>query len=281
MTTLANIRDDVRNRLVETTADFYTNAELLVWINYAYRRFIQRTEWLEKMRAQPLVANQYDYTIPSDVTKLLAVRYRDQYDVAPLDMAEWFEYVGTFQSNGVPPQAYRQFPWDSKMRIYPIPSAASTATTVTGVHNTTVTTLTVGDTTGFPTRGTLLINDSEQIRYTALTATTFTGCIRGDGGTTAASYVGTETVKWAELEIYYTYMPTALSADGDILATPSMFDETIVDLTLSIALQKRDKYALAEKHFSRAEAYMTKALEDRTKQTRDKYPNLKDVSMEL
>ena len=281
MTTLANIRDDIRNRLVETTADFYTNAELLVWINYAYRRFIQKTEWLERMRAQPIVANQYEYTLPTDVTKIVAVRYRDQYDVAPLDMAEWFEYVGTFQSTGVPTQVYRQFPWDTKIRIYPIPSAASAATTVTGVHNTSVTTITVGSATDFPTRGTVILNDSEQVRYTAKTATTLTGCLRGDGGTTAASYVGAETVKWAELEVYYTYMPTALASDSDVLATPSMFDETIADLTLSIALQKRDKYALAEKHFTRAEEYITKALEDRTKQNRDKYPNFKDVSMEL
>ena len=281
MTTLANVRDDIRNRLVETTADFYTNAELLVWINYAYRRFIQKTEWLERMRAQPLVANQYEYTLPSDVTKIVAVRYRDQYDVAPLDMAEWFEYVGTFQSTGVPTQVYRQFPWDSKIRIYPIPSAASAATTITGAHNTSVTTITVGSTTDFPTRGTLLLNDSEQVRYTAKTATTFTGCLRGDGGTTAASYAGAETVKWAEIEVYYTFMPTALASDGDVLATPSMFDETIADLTLAIALQKRDKYALAEKHFTKADEYITKALEDRTKQNRDKYPNFKDVSMEL
>lgn len=281
MTTLANIRDDIRNRLVETTADFYTNAELLVWINYSIKRFIQRTEWLERMRAQPLVANQYEYTLPTDVNKIVAVRYRDQYDVEPQDMAEWFEYVGTFQSTGVPPQVYRQFPWDHKIRIYPIPSAASASTTVTGAHNDTVTTITVGDTTSFPTRGTITINGSEQVRYTAKTATTFTGCIRGDGGTTAASYTGTEAVRWAELEVYYTYSPTALSSDSDVLATPSMFDETIVDYVLSIALQKRDKYALAEKHFKKAEDYVTKALEDRTKANRDKYPNFKDVSMEL
>ena len=281
MTTLANIRDDIRNRLVETTADFYTNAELLVWINYAIKRFVQRTEWLEKMRGFALVANQYDYTLASDALKVLAVRYRDQYDVMPLDMAEWFNYVGTFQSTGVPPQVYRAFPWDTKLRIYPIPSAASAATTVTGSHNTSVTTITVGDTTDFPTRGTVILNDSEQVRYTAKTATTFTGCIRGDGGTTAASYTGTETVKWAELEVYYTYQPVALSGDSDTVATPPMFDETIVDYVLSIALQKRDKYALAEKHFKRAEEYVNRALEDRTKATRDRYPNFKDVSGEV
>src|SRR3990167_2025921 len=281
MTTLANIRDDIRNRLVETTADFYTNAELLVWINYAIKRFVQRTEWVERMRAQPLVANQYDYTLPSDCNKVVAVRYRDQYDVEHQDMAEWFDYVGTFQSTGVPPQVYRPFPWDTKIRIYPIPSASSEATTVTGSHNTTVTTITVGDTTDFPTRGTVIINDSEQVRYTAKTATTLTGCIRGDGGTTAASYVGAETVKWAELEVYYTYQPVALSGDSDTVATPPMFDETIVDYVLSIALQKRDKYALAEKHFKRAEEYVNRALEDRTKATRDRYPNFKDVSGEV
>ena len=281
MTTLANIRDDIRNRLVETTADYYTNAELLVWINYSIKRFIQRTEWLERMRAQPLVANQYDYTLPTDCVKIIAVRYRDNDDVEPQDMEEWFDYVGSFQSTGVPPQVYRQFPWDSKIRIYPIPTTSSEATTVTGVHNTTVTTITVGDTTDLPTRGVVLINDSEQVRYTAKTSTTLTGCVRGDGGTTAASYTGTETVKWAELEVYHTYTPTALSSDSDVLATPPMFDEVIVDYVMAIALQKRDKYALADKHFKKADEYVTKAMEDRAKMARDKYPNFKDVFGEI
>ena len=57
-----------------------------------------------------------------------------------------------------------------------------------GAINNSVTTITVDSTTGFPTSGTINI-DLELITYTAKTATTFTGCVRGVNGTTAASHL--------------------------------------------------------------------------------------------
>ena len=56
-----------------------------------------------------------------------------------------------------------------------------------GGINASVTTITVDSTAGFSTAGRLLI-DQELITYTGITSTTFTGCIRGVQGTTAASH---------------------------------------------------------------------------------------------
>ena len=50
-----------------------------------------------------------------------------------------------------------------------------------------MTTITVDATSGFTTTGTLLIG-TEQITYTGVTTTTFTGCSRGANNTTAASH---------------------------------------------------------------------------------------------
>jgi hypothetical protein len=57
-----------------------------------------------------------------------------------------------------------------------------------GALNNSTTTVTVDSTTGFPTSGTIDI-DSELITYAAKTGTTFTGCVRGTNGTTAASHL--------------------------------------------------------------------------------------------
>jgi len=51
-----------------------------------------------------------------------------------------------------------------------------------------VETMTVTSTTGYPTTGTVLIG-SEQVTYTAITATTFTGLTRGANGTTSAAHI--------------------------------------------------------------------------------------------
>jgi hypothetical protein len=56
-----------------------------------------------------------------------------------------------------------------------------------GSINNSVTTITVDSTTGFAATGTIQI-DSELITYTGVTSTTFTGCTRGAGGSTAASH---------------------------------------------------------------------------------------------
>jgi Tfp pilus assembly protein PilX len=55
------------------------------------------------------------------------------------------------------------------------------------------TTVTVNSTTGFPGAGRITIDD-EQINYTGTTATTFTGCTRAQGGTTAAAHASGNAV---------------------------------------------------------------------------------------
>ena len=54
--------------------------------------------------------------------------------------------------------------------------------------------LTVDTTAGFPTSGTLLVG-TEQITYTGLTSTTFTGITRGANSTTAAIHLDDATIK--------------------------------------------------------------------------------------
>lgn len=61
------------------------------------------------------------------------------------------------------------------------------STTLSALIDNLVTTLNVVDTTSFPSTGYVVI-DSEVIKYTGKTGTSFTGCTRGSDGTTAASH---------------------------------------------------------------------------------------------
>jgi len=69
----------------------------------------------------------------------------------------------------------------------------SVATTLNGAINNSVTTITVTSAAAFPASGRIDI-DTELITYTGKTATTFTGCVRGANGTTAASHLTLATV---------------------------------------------------------------------------------------
>lgn len=63
------------------------------------------------------------------------------------------------------------------------------------------TTITVDDTSDFSSTGTILI-ESEEITYTGITASTFTGCTRGANGTSAAAHVDDTAVsqQWTSIE---------------------------------------------------------------------------------
>lgn len=66
-------------------------------------------------------------------------------------------------------------------------------TTLTGSHDAVTTTITVPSTTGFPAPGTpvrFIVIENEAISYTAMTATTFSGGVRGYNSTTAAAHAG-------------------------------------------------------------------------------------------
>ena len=63
-----------------------------------------------------------------------------------------------------------------------------------GAIDAVVTTIVVDSTAGFPAAGVILI-DNELISYTGVTATNFTGCVRGVSGTTAASHADNTLVQ--------------------------------------------------------------------------------------
>lgn len=275
MTTLSTLRTEVRNRVKESTASFWTDAEINAWLNYAYRDFAKETEWFDKVKAYPIVANQFIYDLPSDIQFCDYLRWEDQKKIEPQDLEQFLRNMGFGGASGDPRDYCLNHPWDGKFRIYPIPSAASASTTVSGAHNTTVTTITVADASDFPTRGRAILNDSEQILYTGTTATTLTGVVRGDGYTTAASYSGSETVKYAPLELYYRYTPPDMTASIDFRG-PDRYDEALVQYATALALRKDEKYQEASILMAAFDRNVKLAKAEKVRHLRDKHYAIKD-----
>lgn len=275
-TAWSTLRTDIRNRLVESTADFYTNAELLTWANYGYRRFIERTEWCEKIKAYPMVANQFLYTLPTDIIKITMLRWQDKFPVKGKDLEEFTHYTGAASTSpGARPLVYQHFPWDTKIRLYPVPNASSASTTVDGAHNDSVTTIAVASASSFPSVGRVIIG-TEQILYYAKSGNNLQQCVRGDGFTTAASYSGGETVTYAPLELYHTYLPPDLSGDSDTPRIATTYEEAIVLFTVATALQKKERFKDARDYFDAFEQMINKALAEREKMQRDRQFAIKD-----
>ena len=175
-----------------------------------------------------------------------------------------------------------------------------TADLLNGAINTSVTTITVDSTTGFSSTGTIYI-ESEQVTYTGVSSTTFTGCTRGANSTTAASHADDVRVaqfdsgatprhivrsadnnyllfpypdKIYELKFEYFKVPTALSAATDVPAIPAQFQQVIVDGATAYGYQYRGEAQQYQLNFARFEEgikHMQSILLNRTEYIRSTF----------
>ena len=110
------------------------------------------------------------------------------------------------------------------------------------------TTLTVLDTTGFASSGTILIND-EEITYDGTNTTQFLNCVRGANGTTAAAHSTDDRVQqmWTQIETGRTgagkmdfekinYSGTNLLVYADGVNSPSYWDGSTVTTISDVSI---------------------------------------------
>ena len=109
---------------------------------------------------------------------------------------------------------------------------AGTATTLlSGAHTNSVTTITVNSTTAFPDNGTLTIG-SEQITYTAKTATTCTTAGRGANNTSAVSHTDNSSVSLVTGALNLTgYTAAAQLRKSHGSSTATAFTATLASAT--------------------------------------------------
>ena len=153
-------------------------------------------------------------------------------------------------------------------------------TTTSTSHTDSVETITVASTSGFDSSGTLHIGN-EEITYTAIgSSTTFTGCTRGAGGTTASSIASGVTVAQFDqggvpehvirtpdnnyllypfpnrsysIKFDHFTFPSDMSAHDDTTSIPSRFDAIIVDGATAFVYQYRGETAQYQLNFQRFE----------------------------
>ena len=153
-------------------------------------------------------------------------------------------------------------------------------TTTTTTHTDSVETITVASTSGFDSSGTLHIGN-EEITYTAIgSSTTFTGCTRGAGGTTAASIASGVTVAQFDqggvpehvvrtpgnnyllypfpnrsysIKFDHFTFPTDMSASTDTTSIPARFDAVIADGATAFVYQYRGETQQYQLNFQRFE----------------------------
>jgi hypothetical protein len=255
--TLAQAITDVRSRFNEPTAGLVSDAEITIWLNQAQLNLQNRLHFMLKEYTFPVVADRVEYELPADFMGVQA----GLIDEIPMRELTDKEYFAIFNGASSAPTAWgfrivskatgyapgKSERW--KISLVPVPTDAATATTLTGVHTNSATTLIVASTDGFPDHGTVLIG-TEKIRYYAKTTTTFTQCVRGEEGTTAAGYTGGDAVTEQNVRLLYVYAPAVPASTSAYWEVPMEFQEILVMSALSQCHMKDghiEKYAALQK----------------------------------
>lgn len=154
-----------------------------------------------------------------------------------------------------------------------------TTTNLDGALTDSATTITVNSTTGFDSTGTIFIGN-EQITYTGISSTTFTGATRGANSTTAAAHSDDTQVaqfesggvpqyvartpdnnfllypfptKGFSLKYDFFSFPTDMSASTDTTTIPDRFAAVIIDGATAFVYQYRGETAQYQLNFQRFE----------------------------
>lgn len=134
--TLATIREDVRDRIDETAARRWTDAQLNRWINEGAIDIARRTEVLQAKQDITAVAGTQEYTLPTDMIRVHRIEftptgststYTPEYrDFNSMDGVWWSQKT----SRRGTPVLYTVwgFPPTAKLVLYPTPDPGGTIT---------------------------------------------------------------------------------------------------------------------------------------------------------
>lgn len=272
---LTTLLTRARSLLTEPTAGFYSDTDLTGWANDGLSIITGDTESIENVKTDSSVQYQQEYTLPTDCVKPTLVYWED----TPLDEIDWDEWLRKYSASNLADSGdpERFVAWNNKLYLHKIPSASATTTTQTGNHTSTITSVVVASTTGFPTIGKMKIG-SETIAYTNTTATKFAGCSRGEEGSTATSHLASVTVTEKDITIVYYGQQTSDLSGTATPSIPARYHILIVYYMAWMGFLKAKEISLAREYgnmFSKGVAEMKRQL----KLERYRYPIVKDRQM--
>jgi hypothetical protein len=132
--------------------------------------------------------------------------------------------------NGFPTFQDRHYRINNATIVGVFGDGGSASSTLNGLHNAAVTTLTLVSAATFPSSGGVVTCGTEQISYTSKNTTQLLGCVRGYHGTTAASHASAAPVTLIELpyqDVAYSFDESLLYNDIQITRAGGALQEAI------------------------------------------------------
>jgi len=241
---LWKLREKVRKFLGndETISDDEIDEEL----NDGQREVMHDRMWnfAKIERSLSSVKNQVNYTIPSTISNIHTVTW-DSQPLVYVDQARWDTLHWDAMTTGDPTHFTTA---GVTLKTYPkVTADASTTTLGAAISSTTATTITVVASSAFRfSPYARFIIDSEVIYATGSTSTTFTGCLRGQEGTTATTHLISATVTERDIVLFGQTEPTDLVDTTDETDIPEP-EGLAMRAGANLALAKLGDKALADR----------------------------------
>jgi hypothetical protein len=229
--TIAQLTTDLQTRFNDTTGRLIDSTTAERYLNIAYREFCTVTEALIREYGFVIVANQILYTLPTDIIKVSMAMWMKS-EGYPL----YYRPLRYFSDNGLMTLREKSDPLlftlqdaDTKIRLWPTPSAASASTTMNdaGGISDTDTSVILTSATNFRDQGMIKI-ENELIFYYAKSGNTLNQLVRGYGGTTAATHADGTSVSQVDLHIWYVYHEGTLASTATPQVSTPYHDDLVV-----------------------------------------------------
>lgn len=247
--TATAILDRVRVRYGDASASFITPTVGLAWLNLGVQEIAQTLMPFKRFVGNSVATGQDSFAVPSDCIMVEDVwQARAIRRVASRVTRE--EYL---QRRAGIDSALSDYPviWteiDNRIYVWPRYSGASPTTTASGAVTSTSTTVSVATVSALQSAGRVLVN-GEEIEYTTTSTGTLRGCVRGVGGTEAASHASGDTVTQRDLMFLYRRQAASIGTGGETVDVPLYLQPAIDEWMLYLAHKAEGSNEIAGQHY--------------------------------
>lgn len=274
MTAFSALKTELLQRVNDPGGQSITSTIAYRFINNALEDWTNSVEPLWRPYGWFVTAKQFRYDLPSDWVKpktLMWYQNGADKEISYLSPKE-FQREGYFAYRGAVanPEAFTII--DNDLWLGPAPGTTSNSSTLNGaVNSTSVATITVTDGTKFHTNGGIALVDSEQIMHQGISTNDLTLCLRGQGGTTAATHLTAATIYRCDLVANYFYVPPALSATTDVPAIEQRWQKALLYKAIGDCYQMLGRHDEAQAELQLYEQKKMEAKREVRKLQRDTY----------
>lgn len=255
---LSTIRARAQFLANDQNARTATAAQLTNLINDALSEWCSRTEEVVQDGYYTVTNKVFTIDAPADIIKIRKAAYLKG-GYTPLEVVGDHEFedqggdVLDYSSGQARILKLEGKNADYNYRLFPAPSASSGATTVSdaGGISSSDTTIGVAALTNLRQPAGVVLIESEKVLYHSVNTSTpsLTDCVRGYGGTTAASHADSVALTQCDLFVQYVRYASTLSADGDIPEIASNYHKYLAYHAAATMLESdgRDPARLVQK----------------------------------